>query len=97
MQDTHGFLTSWQHRRVKGHASSILSHVASWKLTDVSKVLTAPTVRAMICPDDRGSKHLRNVVKFYKTIERNNPGGCHLQTFCRENLTFHNERLLLEI
>jgi hypothetical protein len=32
------------------------------------------------CPDDGGSKHLRNVGKFYQTARRNNPENSHLKS-----------------
>jgi len=70
--------------------------VVSWKLTDVSVVLTAPLPgQAVIHHSDDGvSKHLRTVGQFlrYYTAQHH---GSHLHARRRENLKSHKTVLKL--
>jgi hypothetical protein len=63
--------------------------VAAWKkFTDVSEVLTASIIRAMM----EAARTSETLVNFYQTTRRYNPEESCLHTRRRENLKSHSIR-----
>jgi hypothetical protein len=63
----------------------LLRRVVCWKITDVSEVLAASIVRAMM----KAASTSETSVTFYQITRRNNPAHSHLHTRRRENLKPH--------
>jgi hypothetical protein len=65
--------------------TEMLGHVVSWKLTDVSEVLTAPIIALMM----EAVSISDTSVNFYETTRFNIPEDSHFHTRRRENLKSH--------
>jgi hypothetical protein len=65
---------------------------AVWRnFTDVSEVLTASIIRAMIAQMMEAASTSERSVEFYETARRNIPEDSYLHTRRRENLKSHHE------
>jgi hypothetical protein len=64
--------------------------VVVWeKYTDVSEMLTAFIIKAIIFLMMEAASTSETSVNFYQTTRRNNPEDSHLHNFRRENLKYH--------
>jgi 16S rRNA C1402 (ribose-2'-O) methylase RsmI len=64
----------------------MLRRVVWQKFTDVSEVLTASIIRAMIALIIEAARTSETLVNFYQTTRRYNPEHSHLRTHRLENL-----------
>jgi hypothetical protein len=69
----------------------MLHCVFSWKSTNVSEVLTASTIRAMMMEAVHTSE---TSVNLYQTTRRKISEGCHLHTRHLENLKSHYRNIV---